>query len=222
MDRTMGAGPLPDRWLARVTRESPLGPAGGGAIVAALLALVGFADFESGIRLSLGLFYLVPILLAVAWFGGRVGILVVLASMLLRVSGDLAFEDGANRARGLARGLLLSRIEPDRLAEKLAELAAEGRGRGIACEFVEHGLPLVRDAETAAQLYRIAQEALRNAIRHADAHRIVVSLSGDDRVVCLTVEDDGRGIGEEEPRSGMGVPIMAHRRCAAGRGMPTC
>ena len=75
---------------------------------------------------------------------------------------------------------------------------------------------LVADADTAAQLYRIAQEAMRNAIRHAEARHVAISLVGDRQAVCLMIEDDGHGLPESVPGSGMGLTIMSHRAAYIG------
>ena len=74
----------------------------------------------------------------------------------------------------------------------------------------------MRPANTvrAAALYRVAQEALRNAGRHADAHRVAVRLHGDGTVAVLEVEDDGVGFDvalAEERRPGMGLFSMRER-----------
>jgi two-component system sensor histidine kinase UhpB len=88
----------------------------------------------------------------------------------------------------------------------------------VPCRFRHSGDVLVGDADTAAQLYRIAQEGMRNAIRHAEATWVDISLVSDLQAVCLTVEDDGRGLPESESstNSGMGLPIMAHRAAYIG------
>jgi signal transduction histidine kinase len=48
--------------------------------------------------------------------------------------------------------------------------------------------------ETAVAVFRIAQEALRNAVKHADASEIEIRLTGYPDRVRLTVTDDGRGV----------------------------
>lgn len=125
-------------------------------------------------------------------------------------------EEGTGKTRQLARGLLLSAIEPGQLADKLRDLAEEGSRSGVACRFHQAGQVQVADAGTAAELYRIAQEAMRNALRHAGASQVGISLVGDPNAVCLMVEDDGRGLPDDEPRSGMGLPIMSHRAAYIG------
>ncbi|AGU50213.1 two component transcriptional regulator, sensor histidine kinase [Variovorax paradoxus B4] len=50
------------------------------------------------------------------------------------------------------------------------------------------------DTDTALVLYRAAQEGITNALRHGEAHRIVLALQGDEQTVKLTLTDDGRGL----------------------------
>ncbi len=68
------------------------------------------------------------------------------------------------------------------------------------------------DTEAATHLYRIAQEAVNNAIRHGKPRQIFISLTNRKGVVELTVEDDGTGLPEEwQKQRGLGTRIMAHR-----------
>ena len=69
----------------------------------------------------------------------------------------------------------------------------------------------------AADLYRIAQEAIRNAARHSAAKEIRLTLAADDERLTLTIEDDGRGIMPgAETRAGMGMKIMRYRASIIG------
>jgi len=63
------------------------------------------------------------------------------------------------------------------------------------------------------QLYRIAQEAVANALKHAAPSRVEVRLDCLDRsVVRLSVRDDGAGIpANAAPKGGLGLAIMKHR-----------
>ncbi len=71
---------------------------------------------------------------------------------------------------------------------------------------------LLRDNETATQLYRIVQEATTNSIKHANPTQIAISLSGDAERVVLRIADDGSGIRvDQSPISGMGLRTMAYR-----------
>jgi signal transduction histidine kinase len=68
------------------------------------------------------------------------------------------------------------------------------------------------DNFTATHLYRIAQEAVNNAIKHGKAQRIEMSLTGENEDVRLKVLDNGIGIGDERGSGpGMGLRIMDYR-----------
>jgi signal transduction histidine kinase len=63
-----------------------------------------------------------------------------------------------------------------------------------------------------AQIFRIAQEAIGNALRHASPRAIDVTLASDDQALCLIVEDDGRGfVRTNGETGGYGLRIMEHR-----------
>jgi signal transduction histidine kinase len=65
----------------------------------------------------------------------------------------------------------------------------------------------------AITVYRIAQEALTNVVRHSGASRVDVSLKGEDGILMLSVEDDGKGfdLGELSKSGGLGVIGMRER-----------
>ncbi|MER6184110.1 sensor histidine kinase [Streptomyces sp. NPDC001652] len=75
------------------------------------------------------------------------------------------------------------------------------------------GLPVL-DQETELVLYRVAQEALTNAARHAEADRVEVSLRHSEGTVVLAVTDDGRGTGMA--REGAGLRGMRERALLIG------
>jgi signal transduction histidine kinase len=86
------------------------------------------------------------------------------------------------------------------------------RRRGIPCTVEESDFPGTLDERMATHLYRIAQEALSNAIQHAQATQIFIRLSAQDRRINLTVTDDGIGMPQEASRgAGMGLRIMRYR-----------
>ena len=94
--------------------------------------------------------------------------------------------------------------------------AVEGRA-GLETEFKVEGeerLP----PEIEEGLYRIAQEALNNALRHAQAHRITVYLYQDERTVILEIADDGIGFDPTTAREqgGLGFPGMEERATQLG------
>lgn len=326
---------FPERLLAHFTTQSTAGRTRSMFIVVLLIAGIGISDYFAGIYLSLVFFYFVPITLALVWLGWREAVIVALASVLVRVIGDLIangntplplwslwnaasaltiflfmililnsllslhrqlekrvndrtvelvnaakvrrqleqellevgsrernaigqdlhddicqhlvgtalaakvlarhlaeennphtndaqaivgwVEEGAENARRIARGLLLAAIDPIELPEKLSELADESTGAGVPCRFVHDGNRLFTDAGVAAQLFRIAQEATRNAMRHANSTRIEISLTSDAEAIHLLIEDDGGGLPAVDGRgAGMGLRIMSHRAAFVG------
>jgi two-component system sensor histidine kinase UhpB len=73
------------------------------------------------------------------------------------------------------------------------------------------------DEEAEVTVYRIAQEALGNAVRHAGATRIVVALAVEDGMLRLVVRDDGRGFdAAARPAAALGITSMEERAIALG------
>ena len=72
------------------------------------------------------------------------------------------------------------------------------------------------DRERAVHLYRIAQEAITNAVKHGEPSRITVGLAEQDGRIVLTVEDDGNGLPDPIERRGLGLRIMEHRARTIG------
>jgi signal transduction histidine kinase len=85
------------------------------------------------------------------------------------------------------------------------------KSTGIHCDFKGEDLPHIAAAD-ANHLYRIAQEALNNAVQHAAASQIDVGLSRTGGGVTLTIADDGAGMVEPSDQgSGLGLQIMRYR-----------
>jgi two-component system CheB/CheR fusion protein len=132
--------------------------------------------------------------------------------------------DAINQARGLSHGL--NPVDPgaNGLPAALGKLADNVRETfRVACTFRSNRPAtapplLLHDASAAIHLYRIAQEAVNNAIRHGRAKRVVISLNGSPGAVTLAVDDDGVGF-PKVPRAGrpgrdghgMGLRTMRHR-----------
>ncbi len=75
----------------------------------------------------------------------------------------------------------------------------------------------IDDAVIANQLYRIAQEAIRNAVRHGKAAHVTVRVHEAADEVCLTVSDDGCGVPERAVEgAGMGLHVMRYRAALIG------
>lgn len=121
-------------------------------------------------------------------------------------------EESVDEAHAVAQGLCSLHPEPEALAAALRTLAQRAwEASGIPCLFEAEGDVNVYESTTAQHLYRIAQEALSNAERHAHAHRISVALRGDEDGLLLNVEDDGDGVPDGISSVGMGFRTMAYR-----------
>ncbi|MCA2998718.1 MAG: hypothetical protein ING75_08970 [Rhodocyclaceae bacterium] len=325
--------------IARATLSPTLSPTAAAFTVALAVATIAVVDYATGIHISLLFFYLLPVAFSVAWLGKRMAVIVAIAIILIRVTGDWigygeqmlphwyfwnaltslvvfliviwmldAFlslqrqleqrvkdrtaaliesgrvrrqledellavatrernaighelhdeicqhlvgtalaaqvlvkklaeeknplapkasaivslvEEGANKARQLAHGLLLTEVEPSSLEQKLSDLADDtrqlGATDGIICVFKQSGDTFIHDPGIATQILRIAQEALRNASKHARATNIEICLSGDETAITLTVTDDGCGVDTAVANpSGMGLRVMANRAAFIG------
>jgi signal transduction histidine kinase len=121
--------------------------------------------------------------------------------------------------RAVIDGLAPPDLEAAGLAESLRRYAVlAGRAHRVPVVFAAPcDLPVLRAGVDAA-LYRVAQEALHNALRHAGASRISVtlSLSSRPRSVVLEVADDGHGFVVDAPSAGLGLASMRERAAAAG------
>jgi PAS domain S-box-containing protein len=79
------------------------------------------------------------------------------------------------------------------------------------------GASLPVSAPVAAQLYRIAQEAVRNAMEHGAARQVLIHFRFSDGDMVLTVQDDGTGFNTKTNHHGMGLRIMRYRaQCIGG------
>lgn len=118
-----------------------------------------------------------------------------------------------NKARSLAVQLYPVSIQRDGLTTALEGLASNIKDVfGVNCVFEASGSAGTEDTTVATHLYRIAQEAASNAIKHGGARDILISLNDTDDGVELAIRDDGRNCnGVPEKPSGMGTHILRHR-----------
>jgi PAS domain S-box-containing protein len=77
-------------------------------------------------------------------------------------------------------------------------------------------VPLKLPVETLDHIYRLAQEGLTNALRHADASLISLSLDIQQTAVTLEILDDGVGLQEAASSTGMGLKLMRYRAHVLG------
>ena len=118
--------------------------------------------------------------------------------------------DAIAQTRFLSRGLVPLGSGPDALQIGLAELAERMNGlRTVRCRFECPEAVMVADPVVAGHLYRIAQEAVNNAAKHAGATLITIRIARTDSRLELEVSDNGKGLGKKS--SGLGLGVMQHR-----------
>ena len=122
-------------------------------------------------------------------------------------------EEGIALSRKLAKGLHPIEMQADGLMQALEELAATTSELfKVSCRFECDSPVLIHEAAVSGHLYRIAQEAFSNAIKHGKARSIIISLETLEEGIALRVQDDGTGLPDLPPKNaGMGLRIMAHR-----------
>ena len=127
-------------------------------------------------------------------------------------------DESISQARDLAKGLYSVPLEEEGLETALRALVANATKRsGVHCTVVADGPPSLLPKEAAINLYRIAQEALNNAIKHAEARSIRIRFKLVESGFELLIEDDGRGIPPNaRAAGGMGLHIMEYRARAIG------
>jgi two-component system, LuxR family, sensor kinase FixL len=126
--------------------------------------------------------------------------------------------EAIQHTRSLSHGLAPVELSGTGLMSALRQLARNIQSMsGIECVFRCEPPVLLEDNTAATHLFRIAQEAMNNAVKHAGARRIDVVLSGLPERILLGVHDDGRGIPAQPPRhAGSGLRIMQYRAGVLG------
>ncbi len=128
-------------------------------------------------------------------------------------------DQAITEARQLSRGLFPVRLAEEGLAPALEALVAATRNRSrIQCRFASQGPVAVESGVVATHLYRIAQEAIGNAVRHSRASSIVIRLHAHAGMLELSVTDNGKGLSaaKQKKATGMGLHIMDYRAESIG------
>lgn len=117
------------------------------------------------------------------------------------------------RARETSRGLMPVVIDSGGLMAALEELASgTARAFEVACDFRYDNPVQVNDNKISVQLFRIAQEAVSNAVKHGQARRLDIHLARQSGSIVLTIRDNGIGIPQSPAKgTGMGLLTMSHR-----------
>jgi two-component system sensor kinase FixL len=115
--------------------------------------------------------------------------------------------------RAMARGLAPVGADRGGLIAGLQSMTVRGMERyGIRAHFnTSLREPLTLDDGAATHLYRIAQEAFTNAIRHGRVTQVSIDLATADGALTLSVQDNGRGFDERNSSNGMGMKLMRYR-----------
>ncbi len=120
--------------------------------------------------------------------------------------------DAVSQTRRLARGLFPVELEDNGLTAALAQMAANTREyMGMNCTLLCPEPVDVPDHTVAIHLYRIAQEAVNNAAKHAHCRNLTIALGLQDGALVLRVTDDGMRESDAPTGTGMGLGIMRHR-----------
>ena len=120
-------------------------------------------------------------------------------------------------ARELAGGLQAIELSAAGLKNALRELASRAcESTAIKCHFKCARGVRIPDDTAALHLYRVAQEAVTNAVKHSGAKNVLISLDRDSKHVCVSVQDDGKGFTVRKRGKGLGLHMMRYRANALG------
>ena len=151
------------------------------------------------------------------------GIMSLTEALEYQLSGDTQKEaarirelvrDAIQQVRQLSHGLSPAAVKHRGLAASLRLLADQVRSSRLDCRCVFEMEPKLKDSECETHLFRIAQEAVNNAMRHGKPKHVTIFLRPGQGDQCLMeIMDDGVGIDTKKPRSadGFGIRVMRYR-----------
>jgi signal transduction histidine kinase len=122
-------------------------------------------------------------------------------------------------ARDLARGIFPVHVDRDGLSAALRDLAETTQKlTNVNITLAEETEVQIDSPEASMHLYRIAQEAVSNAIRHGKAKQIWIKITLQNNLLTLIIEDDGAGINYKSVKAsnGMGLRTMKYRAQTIG------
>ena len=122
-------------------------------------------------------------------------------------------DESITQAKDVARGLYLVQLEMGGLASALEELATQVRTRfQLDCTFTDHSVTPLAEVSLMNDLFRIAQEAVSNAAKHAEGRSVAITLENSPTETRLRIEDDGSGMPTVKAREhGLGLHMMRYR-----------
>lgn len=121
--------------------------------------------------------------------------------------------ESISQAKNVAKGLYLVQLEAGGLSSALEELAVNvNSDYGLQCTFIDRTVVPMTNGFATVDLFRIAQEAVTNAVKHARPKQVTITLESDEEHITLSVEDDGCGMPKNlDKAQGMGLRIMNYR-----------
>ena len=121
-------------------------------------------------------------------------------------------------ARSLSRGLIPVEFDEQGLTAALERLIKNAeRLLNIKCKLSSTGNVIFEDTTSLIHLYRIAQEATSNAVKHGNASEVHITLEADKEKLILKIEDNGTGFSNNwDKQKGLGVRIMVFRARLVG------
>lgn len=127
-------------------------------------------------------------------------------------------QQAMSHASDLAHDLATLNPKDKDLPAALHELANHAREVfEISCRFKAQGSIPPLESNVIGQMYKIAQEALTNAIKHGKAKKVAIDLANGGENVVMTIENDGKPFPAMKSRStGMGLRIMNYRASLIG------
>jgi len=127
-------------------------------------------------------------------------------------------EESIELTSKFARSLHPIELQANGLADALHNLAANiSMAFNVVCRFERSGSVVLAGHDAEIHLYRIAQEATSNAIRHGRARNVIITLDAVGEKTMLTVTDDGAGLpADARTKKGMGLRIMEYRAGMVG------
>ena len=150
----------------------------------------------------------------------QLAVLMVDVKLLARTTqggADAMAVEATKRIDGIARSVhaLSHRLHPAGLrvlglVEALAGLQAEMARPDLTITFTHENVPLKLAPDLTLSLFRIAQEALQNALKYSKAHKVSVDLRGESDAVALTIVDDGVGF-DVDGAWGVGLGLISVR-----------
>jgi signal transduction histidine kinase len=126
-------------------------------------------------------------------------------------------QQALDQVRLLAKSLFPIEVDAESLLAALRDLASATEGLHKIQVRVEGVAPrALRDGKIATELYRIAQEAVTNSVKHAQAKAITIRIDDGSGPIRLVIADDGIGIPQASSGDGAGLRIMHYRATSIG------